>query len=407
LTKNEPRIFLCHASDDKARVRELYHQLKAAGYHPWLDEEDLLPGQTWRAEIKKIISAPYNLVVVCLSRYSITKRGVVQQEIKWALDVLEGMPEDAIYLIPARLEDCQVPDRLSDWHRVDLFEPNGFEKLRLSLDYEIGKRWPPTMPGREIETPAIIRPRQPFEPFLILIPAGEFLMGSDPDDVDAYGDERPQHTVYLADYYIARGPVTNAQYAIFVEATGHNWPGHREGGESPKGKEDHPVVGVTWYNAMAYCNWLARLTGKPYRLPSEAEWEKAARGTDGRIWPWGDRSPSGRQCNFSNSQGTTPVGQYSPRGDSPYGCVDMAGNVWEWTLSLYGKGEVDADFLYPYDPLDGRENLEAGDDFFHVLRGGAFSDDERWVRCSLRHAASPGDRNRIYGFRVCVAAQQE
>jgi hypothetical protein len=105
LTENEPRIFLCHASDDKARVRELYHQLEAAGYHPWLDEEDLLPGQSWWAEIKKVITDPYNLVVVCLSSNSITKRGVVQREIKRALDVLEETPEGTIYLIPARLED--------------------------------------------------------------------------------------------------------------------------------------------------------------------------------------------------------------------------------------------------------------------------------------------------------------
>jgi len=145
LTENEPRIFLCHASDDKARVRELYHQLKGAGYHPWLDEEDLLPGQAWWAEIKKVISDPYNLVVVCLSHNSVTKRGVVQREIKRALDVLEEMPEDTIYMIPARLEDCRVPERLSDLHWVDLFEPSGFEKLKRSLNSEISKR----QPGRQ------------------------------------------------------------------------------------------------------------------------------------------------------------------------------------------------------------------------------------------------------------------
>ncbi len=139
---HKPRIFLCHAKEDKPRVKELYHQLKEAGYHPWLDEEDLLPGQDWWAEIKKIISNPYNLVVVCLSAQSVTKRGVVQREIKRALDVLEEMPEDTIYLIPARLEDCRVPDRLSDLHWVNLFEADGFEKLRQALDSELSKRSP-------------------------------------------------------------------------------------------------------------------------------------------------------------------------------------------------------------------------------------------------------------------------
>jgi hypothetical protein len=136
----EPRIFLCHASEDKERVKELYHQLKEAGYHPWLDKYDLLPGQNWGVEIKRVLSDPYNLVVVCLSGNSITKRGVVQREIKWALDVLEETPSGTIYLIPARLEACQTPEELSDLHWVDLFEPDGFEYLTRSLDHEIGVR---------------------------------------------------------------------------------------------------------------------------------------------------------------------------------------------------------------------------------------------------------------------------
>lgn len=137
--EHRPRIFLCHANEDKAQVQELYHRLKAAGYHPWLDKYDLLPGQDWRREIEKIIRDPYNLIVVCLSRNSITKRAMVQREIKWALDVLDQMPEDTIYLIPARLEACQVPDRLSHLHYVNLFEQDGFEKLKQALDFEIDR----------------------------------------------------------------------------------------------------------------------------------------------------------------------------------------------------------------------------------------------------------------------------
>jgi formylglycine-generating enzyme required for sulfatase activity len=124
-------------------------------------------------------------------------------------------------------------------------------------------------------------------------------------------------------------------------------------------------VYVTWHDAMAYCRWLARVTGRAYRLPSEAEWEKAARGTDGRIWPWGNKWDS-KRCNSREGGpgNTTPVGQYSPQGDSPYGCVDMAGNVWEWTLSLLKD--------YPYDPKDGREDAQA--EGRRRLRGGAFFD---------------------------------
>jgi len=131
--------------------------------------------------------------------------------------------------------------------------------------------------------------RQPFEPEMILIPAGEFLMGSDPSvDKDTIVDEQPQHHLYLPDFYIAKTPTTNAQYAAFVLSADHEALSHWEDRRPLQGQEDHFVVNVSWYDAVAYCNWLSDVTGKAYRLPSEAEWEKAARGTDGRIYPWGN-----------------------------------------------------------------------------------------------------------------------
>jgi hypothetical protein len=127
-------------------------------------------------------------------------------------------------------------------------------------------------------------PEQPFEPEMILIPAGEFFMGSDPrKDENAQDDEQPQHMLYLPDYYLAKTPVTNAQYAAFVQAVGwraigSKWTGDWAEGKSPPGKADHPVNEVTWDEAMAYCRWLSEVTGRAYSLPSEAEWEKGARG---------------------------------------------------------------------------------------------------------------------------------
>jgi formylglycine-generating enzyme required for sulfatase activity len=220
-------------------------------------------------------------------------------------------------------------------------------------------------------------------------------MGSDPGkDENACGNEQPQHTLHLPEYYIAKTPVTNAQYAAFVEATGQEPPKHWKGGKPPRGKEDHPVVTVTWHDAMAYCQWLAKVTGKPYRLPSETEWEKAARGTDGRMWPWGDEPPDENRCNSANYVGdTTPVGQYSPGGDSPYGCVDMAGNVWEWTRSVYKD--------YPYYPEDGREDPKAGG--IRVLRGGTFYDLQGVVRCASRARDYPDLWLNGLGFRLVVA----
>jgi formylglycine-generating enzyme required for sulfatase activity len=245
--------------------------------------------------------------------------------------------------------------------------------------------------------------RYDWEPEMIHIPAGKFWMGSNPKDEKAWDDERPQHRLYLLDYYLAKTPVTNAQYAVFVRATGHELPSHWEGGKIPDGKDDHPVVYVSWHDAVAYCSWLAEATGRPYRLPSEAEWEKGARGTDGRIYPWGNVWDKDK-CNTSegNRGSTTPVGAY-PQGASPYGLLDMSGNVWEWTSSLWGTDFFNSDFKYPYDPKDGRENLQASDKIRRVLRGGAFLSSQKYARCASRNHYNPISRFRYDGFRVAAA----
>jgi formylglycine-generating enzyme required for sulfatase activity len=229
---------------------------------------------------------------------------------------------------------------------------------------------------------------------LVRVPAGEFLMGSDPaKDKSALDNEQPQHRVYLSEFYIGKYPVTNAQYAAFVKATKHEVPKHWKNGRIPSDKENHPVVYVSWRDAVAFCGWLAQQTGQGFRLPTEAEWEKAARGTDGRIYPWGDGPPTAELCNFNNNVGdTTPVGQYSPQGDSPCGCADMAGNVWEWTQSLF-RG-------YPYDPADGREDLRAGGS--RVVRGGSFSYNRGYVRCACGFRLEPVVLDRNRGFRPVV-----
>ncbi|MBC8263118.1 SUMF1/EgtB/PvdO family nonheme iron enzyme [Acidovorax sp.] len=149
------------------------------------------------------------------------------------------------------------------------------ETLEKVLDVPESPPSTPEVRRREEAVPAL----QSFEPEMILIPAGEFLMGSDPNvDKDARDHEQPQHTLYLPDYHLAKTPVTNAQYAAFVQATGHRQPERWKSGTPPGGKGYHPVVNVSWHDAIAYCHWLAGVTGKSYYLPSEAEWEKGARG---------------------------------------------------------------------------------------------------------------------------------
>jgi formylglycine-generating enzyme required for sulfatase activity len=231
----------------------------------------------------------------------------------------------------------------------------------------------------------------PFEPEMIPIPGGAFLMGSDPqEDGLARSAEQPQHEVSLPDYSLARTPVTNAQYAAFVEATGHSAPRYWRGSRPPWGRGQHPVISVTWYDAVAYCRWLVQETGKPYRLPTEAEWEKGARGTEGRRYPWG-AAWDARRCNTKEGgrEDTTPVGRY-PEGASPYGLLDMAGNVWEWTSSLY--------WAYPYQADDGREDLTTPES--RVLRGGSFLDLYDSARAAYRRSYVPAYHSRTHGFRV-------
>jgi len=383
------KVFLCHASGDKPAVRDLYRRLRSDGIAPWLDEEDLLPGQDWPLEIPKAVRSS-DAVIICLSSRAITKAGYVQKEIKYALDVADEQPEGTIFLIPLRLEECEAPERLRRWQWVDFFQEKGYERLLRAL---------------RVRAESLGLGRPAWEPEMVLIPAGEFLMGSDPArDRQADDNELPQHTLYLPDYYLAKTPVTNAQYAAFVQATGHDLPEHWKRRKPPKGKEDHPVVYISLEDAVAYCNWLSRVTGKAYCLPSEAEWEKGARGTDGRVYPWGDEPPDEERCNFAMKMGeTTPVGHYSPRGDSPYGCADMAGNVWEWTRSLWGDHLINADFRYPYDPKDGREDLEAHRRVHRVLRGGDFGVRDWFVRCAARDRVYPNLWSWNLGFRVVAA----
>jgi formylglycine-generating enzyme required for sulfatase activity len=249
------------------------------------------------------------------------------------------------------------------------------------------------------------------------VPAGSFLMGSDKQrDPGAYDDELPQHPVDLPDYYIACYPVTTAQFRNFVEESGHK-PADQD---SLRGLDNHPAVLVTWYDAQAYCAWLTerlrawqgtpeplagllRKEGWQVRLPTEAEWEKAARGTDGRIFPWGDEADPERANYEDTGIGATSAVGCFPNGASPYEVLDLSGNVWEWTYSLWGKDLGTPDFKYPYNSKDGREDLTAGANVYRVLRGGAFRDSQGCVRCACRYWFYPHFGYSYMGLRVVVA----
>jgi formylglycine-generating enzyme required for sulfatase activity len=231
-------------------------------------------------------------------------------------------------------------------------------------------------------------------------------MGSDPVvDALAFDNERwptagPQGTVDLPAYFIARYEVTVAQFRAFVDAAGATVDP-----QALAAPPNYPVTFVSWPDALAYCRWLeASLKAWPeapailaerlregwrVTLPTEAEWEKAARGDDGRVYPWGG-APRGDRANFGRAA-AQPVGSYECP-ECPFGLADMSGNVWEWTRSPYQP--------YPYDESDDRANLEA--DALWVMRGGHFADPARNVRAAVRGAADPGVRRPFIGFRVAI-----
>ncbi len=450
------RVFLCHAREDKFIVRELYRQLTAEGWMDvWLDEQKLLPGQEWDIEIEKAVEQA-DVVIVCLSNKSIDKEGYVQKELRFVLNIADEKPEGSIFVVPLRLDDCVVPRRIRAWQYVDYFPKINqtwayqrlIESLRLrtaKLDISIDKSMTDVKPQRntlrshgirvymiisaiivtilmlyfgtlflsDILAPATEPPAATESPdnqmTMVFVPQSEFTMGS-----EGYDDEKPIHMVTLDAYWIDQTEVTNAMFAKFIVATGYETESQKKGkshifqsgvwietngadwqhptgpNSNIFGREKHPVIHVSWNDATAYCEWRGD------RLPTESEWEKAARGTDKRTYPWGNKAPNNTLLNYNFNIGdTTEVGKYSD-GISPLGALDMAGNVWEWVEDWY------SDTYYQNSPSSNPLGPDAG--INKVVRGGSWSDVEDGVRASYRGEHDPSNAKSSLGFR-CARSQ--
>jgi len=224
----------------------------------------------------------------------------------------------------------------------------------------------------------------------LLVPAGEFHMGTDEKDAQK---NRPAHRVNLSAFWIDRTEVSNAMYARCVQAGKCPHPGGKANPYFGDPKyDDHPVIYVTWRMAYAYCRWTGR------RLPTEAEWEKAARGPDGRAYPWGNDPPDMRRANFDmNLGGTLPVDRY-PLGASPYGALNMAGNVREWVADWFHE------FYYLVSPLDDPPGPPKT--AMKSLRGGSYLDDANEIRVFNRFAHDPKSPGENRGFRCAASAEE-
>jgi formylglycine-generating enzyme required for sulfatase activity len=248
----------------------------------------------------------------------------------------------------------------------------------------------------------------PRVPEMITIPAGTCWMGTSEEQMkmllekedwadewyqsDLFQVEMPAHQVNVREFELARYPVTNIEYHVFVYNASHKVPKHWIGFKYLDGTDDHPVTNVSRHDVDAYIRWLNQQVHSVYRLPTEVEWEKAARGTDLRTYPWGDGFDPWR-CNTveSGKKQTTPVGEYSPGGDGPYGNSDIVGNVWEWTSSLMKPYPLRIEDMREASPLPGNKL---------VVRGGAWYYSRALARCSSREGVLPDFMSASLGFRL-------
>ena len=522
-TKRPLKVFLCHAHSDALAVRTLYNRLVRDGVDAWLDKEKLLPGTDWEYEIRQAVRES-DVVVVCHSK-QFNQKGFRQKEVRIALEEADLLPKGEIFIIPARLEECDVLEDLQRWHWVDLFEADGYENLMRALQarankvgatLQVHKSWLPNVtsprpvkqdkvetnklveekpspkpkpietsksdnkakkPPRKLNTSIVVIvavaiivvalivfipplfksipiptitattaitqvPASTFTPLLptltpteadtptattiplptptlgigstwasskdgmvmVYVPAGSFQMGSGKGPASSVDfhyllSVGPAHTVYLDAFWIDQTDVTNAMYAKCANAGACPTPTNRSSSthSSYYGNsqfDDYPVIYVDWNMAQTYCQWAGR------RLPTEAEWEKTARDTDARLYPWGNYlHPT--YANSNNQVGDTTSVRTYEIGKSPYGAYDMAGNVQQWVEDWYAYNY----YVTLGDNVHNPQGPSSGDS--RVLRGGSWKADVRGfevIRSDYRDANFPMASGNDIGFRCARSA---
>ena len=418
---NPRQVFISHAHQDVGFARQLTSDLHRHGYSTWLAPDSIRPGEKWAEAIQRGLQESVIFVVV------LTPSGVASRWVQTETNIaIELEHKGMMRFVPLQVQPCEVPLLWTAYQHVPFGSyESGLQQLLQRLaddkpdtlqearreqfkrDQEARRQimedtqrkiamllqsdvpfTPSSQRGdisfehylgsTETETKTEVRVHPKTGKEMMRVLAGEFL----------YGQKKEK--MYLPEYWIDKTPVTNAEYKRFLDANPqHPVPyidlavfTHKEPARPyiwdektrsfPRGKAAHPVVLVSWHDANAYAEWAGK------RLPTEEEWEKAARGTNGREYPWGNKEPTPEQCNFGNNMdGTTPVGRYSPQGDSPYGCADMSGNVWEWTGPWSDDSKSSP-----------------------AMRGGAWHLSGGRVRVLARVADTPNTSSSAIGFRL-------
>jgi formylglycine-generating enzyme required for sulfatase activity len=468
MKKSEIQIFLAHASEDKPAVLVLHERLKQAGYKPWLDKKDLIPGQNWRSVIPKAI-ADSQLFIACLSQRSIAKQGFVQREFKMALNQYADRPPNSIYLIPLRLDECDIPDlrqeeyglNLRDLHWLDYWEEDGFEQLERAITHQFNPE--PEEPKKPVIVPEepkqpVIVPEEPKKTVIVTpplsvfnfeivrvnakgeqinkeskqsqyfredlgngitlemvaIPGGTFTMGTEDEEIErlvkkfnweGFRWERPQHRVTVSSFYMGRYPITQAQWKAIAATAKIDID--LETNFSNFTGDELPVECVNWYEATEFCKRLSRETKQEYRLPSEAEWEYACRAGTTTPFYFGE-TITGKLANYcaSNTYAEEAKGEYREE-TTPVG--QFPPNAFG-LYDMHGNvWEWCADTWHDnYDgaPTNGSAWIENGNDNCSPLRGGSWFNHPYRCRSACRGLLDRRDFILFdySGFRVVCGA---
>jgi len=402
------QVFISHAHEDEAFARRIAADLQAEGWSVWLAPDSIMPGETWVEAINRGLEECGYYLLVQTPAAAASPWVVTETNVAISLEHQRQMR-----FIPLDVAPSRPPPLWTAYQNVP-FRDNylrGLEHLLSRLNGRPPRPWPTNgdahsrqgngqgkkgVAESKLFSDRRLHDRTRVE--MVRIPAGNFLYGAAQADPD---HEVAQRAIHLHEFWIGCKPVTNAQFARFVEAVQYRTTAEQTGfsriwsagrwveverayWRRPEGSRSniddrlhHPVVCVSWVDAQAYCEWAG------LRLPAEKEWEKAARGTDGRIYPWGNESPTSKRANYAMRHGTTtPGGEFSPAGDSFYGVSDLAGNVWEWTSSWF----------------DSRGSSTQT----RVIRGGAWPSEAANLRTTYRLDVDPMLRFNTMGFRVAA-----
>lgn len=356
-------VFLAYSRRDAAIMRRLRADLQAAGLKVWTGEQTQPLTIERRRAVEAGLEQAQCLIVLLSADETVWEQLPAR---KYNLPTLIVCAENSSKnSVPPKLAAVEYIDARPSLDFSRTIKDKLIPAVLNCLGLDNGASWPfDVAKGLSIDW--------------ITVPAGEFLMGAELEHAASETDVQPrQRRVFLPSYQISRVPIPNWQYKLFLDQTGYEAPVRFALENWLIGRESHPVVGVNRYDASMFCRWAN------VRLPTEAEWEKAARGMDGRTFPWGDAPPTLGLGNFCTGD-TAPVGS-NPLGESPYGLLDMAGNVWEWTLHY-----IDAN-----DQLEAQHLGSRG-----VLRGGSYLSSPDQLRCTVRSISLATSRDCDFGFRV-------